>query len=177
MLVFAIKQSESATCVYIYICLLLLPHWVEFLVMYTRFSLVNFSLVIYFVHSRRGSPNPIHPTSPSPLGVHSLWVQVNLLVYFWMTIGGRGVEFDVSIETERRCIVSLYIYFVGILFLEERLFITQTQWLFLNGSAWNMLLFFFLSWYTKWVLSESKVTSSVIFLCVTQMCSKLSVHT
>ena len=52
-----------------------------------------------------------------------------------MTIGGRGVEFDVSIETERRCIVSLYIYFVGILFLEERLFITQTQWLFLNGSA------------------------------------------
>ena len=76
-----------------------------------------------------------------------------------MTIGGRGVEFDVSIETERRFIVSLYIYFLGILFLEERLFITQTQWLFLNGSACNMLLFFFLSWYTKWVLSESKVTS------------------
>ena len=88
-------------------------------------------------------PISIYPTSPSPLGVHSLWVQKNLLVYFWMTIGGRRVEFDVSIETESRFIVSLYIYFLVILFLEERWFIAQTQWLFLNGSVCNMLYIYF----------------------------------
>ena len=78
MLVSAVQWSESAVCIHIFphfkisfpLMLFTTEHWVGFLVLYNRFS-----LVIYFIYSSVYRPIPISqfiPTLPSPLVNHKV---------------------------------------------------------------------------------------------------------
>ena len=68
-------------------------HWEEFLVLYSRFS-----LVFYFIHiSKYVSPDlPTHSTPPSPLGIHKF------VPYICVSISASQINSSVSLFLDSR---------------------------------------------------------------------------